>query len=126
MWPSVFRPVSPYSTASGSSPIPTLSKTIQMIRSNAAIARLDGKYTAWHRMGNRQALEANRRPHRIFRWGHLLGIVLLYEQRCMGGGTHSPRSTGVGPRVGVKLMGSRLESYSVGSLLAPAFRLSCD
>src|SRR6266478_580796 len=43
-----FRPVSPYSAASGSSPIPTLSKTIQMIRSNAAIARLDGKYTAWH------------------------------------------------------------------------------
>src|SRR6266446_2588446 len=77
-------------------------------------------------MGKRQALEANRRPHRIFRWGHLLGIVLLYEQRCMGGGTHSPRSTGVGPPVGVKLMGSRLESYSVGSLLAPALRLSCD
>src|SRR5260370_8241173 len=34
MWPSVFRPVSPYSAASGSSPIPTLSRTIQMIRSN--------------------------------------------------------------------------------------------
>src|SRR5882672_11917372 len=39
MWPSVFRPVSPYSAASGSSPIPTLSKTIQMIRSNSAIAK---------------------------------------------------------------------------------------
>src|SRR6202453_2678912 len=31
--PSVSRPTSPYSAASGSSPIPTLSKTIQMIRS---------------------------------------------------------------------------------------------
>src|SRR3977135_2404502 len=69
-------------------------------------------------MGNRQALDADRRPHRIFRWGRLLGKVLLYEQWCMGGGTHSPGSTG-GPPAGVKLMGSRFESYSVGSLLAP-------
>jgi hypothetical protein len=39
MWPSVFRPVSPYSAASESSPIPTLSRTIQMIRSNGAFTQ---------------------------------------------------------------------------------------
>src|SRR5207245_8450393 len=39
MCPSVFLPTSPYPSASGSSPIPTLSSTIQKILSNSLIFR---------------------------------------------------------------------------------------
>src|SRR5258708_10513521 len=40
MWPSVLRPVSSYSAASGNAPIPTLSSTIQIMRSNAPMVCL--------------------------------------------------------------------------------------
>src|SRR5439155_891694 len=46
MWPSVFLPTSPYSAASGSSPIPTLSRTIQKILSNSFIPRLLKRFSA--------------------------------------------------------------------------------
>jgi len=48
MCPRVLRPTSPYSAASGSSPIPTLSSTIQMIREKGA-PRVGGITTGYYR-----------------------------------------------------------------------------
>src|SRR2546430_13042540 len=44
--PILFLPTSPYSAASGSSPIPTLSRTIQKILSNSFTPRLLKRFSA--------------------------------------------------------------------------------
>jgi hypothetical protein len=43
MWPSVLLPSSPYTPASGNSPMPTLSRTITMARSNTPQGWCDEK-----------------------------------------------------------------------------------